>query len=84
MNGIIEQMFLYPALIGGAIGLTALETIIVVLLGGLFAGITGMIFAIPAAAILKYLVPKIYSCWQPPVQEASTVQGGIESRKNEP
>jgi len=24
------------------------------------AGITGMIFAVPAAAILKYLIPKIY------------------------
>ena len=61
-NGIIEQLFLYPAVIGESLGLTTLETIIVVLLGGIFAGITGMIFAIPTASILKYLIPKIYTC----------------------
>jgi predicted PurR-regulated permease PerM/uncharacterized tellurite resistance protein B-like protein len=61
-NGIIEQLFLYPAIIGESLGLTTLETIIVVLLGGIFAGITGMIFAIPTASVLKYLIPKIYSC----------------------
>ncbi len=59
-NGIVEQFFLYPAVIGEALGLTTLETIIVVLLGGIFAGITGMIFALPAAAVIKYLVPQIY------------------------
>ncbi len=59
-NGIVEQFFLYPAVIGEALGLTTLETIIVVLLGGYFAGITGMIFALPAAAIIKYLVPQAY------------------------
>jgi predicted PurR-regulated permease PerM/uncharacterized tellurite resistance protein B-like protein len=61
-NGIIEQLFTYPAIIGESLGLTTLETIIVVLLGGIFAGITGMIFAIPTAAVLKYLIPKIYTC----------------------
>ena len=60
INGILEQLFLYPTLVGGAIGLTTLETIIVVLLGGLIGGITGMILAVPATAILKYLIPKIY------------------------
>jgi len=61
-NGIVEQLFLYPAVIGESLGLTTLETIIVVLLGGIFAGITGMIFAIPTASVLKYLIPKIYTC----------------------
>lgn len=61
-NGIVEQLFIYPAVIGESLGLTTLETIIVVLLGGIFAGITGMIFAIPTASILKYLIPKIYTC----------------------
>ncbi|MDD5697156.1 MAG: AI-2E family transporter [Victivallaceae bacterium] len=63
-NGIVEQLFLYPAVIGESLGLTTLETIIVVLLGGIFAGITGMIFAIPTAAVLKYLIPQIYTCWK--------------------
>ncbi len=60
VNGILEQLFLYPRLIGGSIELTTVETIIAVLLGGLTAGVAGMIFAVPAAAILKYLIPKIY------------------------
>ncbi|MBR4956544.1 MAG: AI-2E family transporter, partial [Lentisphaeria bacterium] len=63
-NGIVEQFFLYPAVIGESLGLTTLETIIVVLLGGYFAGITGMIFAMPTAAVLKYLIPQIYNCWR--------------------
>jgi predicted PurR-regulated permease PerM/uncharacterized tellurite resistance protein B-like protein len=63
MNGVVEQLFLYPSLVGNALGLTTIETIVVVLLGGLFAGLSGMIFAVPAAAVLKYLVPKIYTCW---------------------
>lgn len=61
-NTLIEQFILYPVIFGGALGLSTLETIIVVLLGGIFAGISGMIFAIPTAAILKYLVPQIYRC----------------------
>ena len=59
-NGIIEQFILYPAVIGESLGLTTLETIIVVLLGAIFAGIFGMIFALPAASVIKYIVPQIY------------------------
>ncbi|MBO5762804.1 MAG: AI-2E family transporter, partial [Lentisphaeria bacterium] len=62
-NGIVEQFILYPMVIGESLGLTTLETIIVVLLGAIFAGIAGMIFAIPTAAVLKYLVPQIYHCF---------------------
>jgi predicted PurR-regulated permease PerM len=62
-NGVIEQFILYPMVIGESLGLTTLETIIVVLLGAIFAGIAGMILALPAASIIKYLVPQIYRCW---------------------
>lgn len=62
-NGVIEQFILYPAVIGESLGLTTLETIIVVLLGAIFAGIPGMILAIPASSIIKYLVPQIYNCF---------------------
>jgi len=60
MNSIIEQLFLYPALVGEALGLNVLETLIVVLLGGLFAGLAGMIFAVPVASVLKFLIPRLY------------------------
>ncbi len=64
MNCVLEQLFLLPNIVGEALGLNNLETIMVVLLGGLFAGLPGMIFAVPVAAILKYLVPKIYEAIQ--------------------
>ena len=60
INGILEQFFLYPAFIGEVSGLTTVETIIVVLIGGIVAGISGMIFAVPAAAVIKYIAPEIY------------------------
>lgn len=59
-NGIIEQFILYPSVIGDALGLSTLETIIVVLLGAIFAGIPGMIFALPAASVAKYIIPQLY------------------------
>ena len=68
VHGVVEQLILYPAFVGEALGLNTLETIIVVLLGGLLAGLAGVIFAVPAAAILKFLIPKIYSALQ---QDAS-------------
>ena len=66
INGLLEQLFLYPKLIGKAMELTTVETIIAVLLGGLAAGIPGMILAVPAAAVLKFLVPKIYQAVRKP------------------
>ena len=60
MNSIIEQLFLYPALVGEALGLNVLETLIVVLLGGYFAGLAGMIFAVPVASVLIFLIPRLY------------------------
>lgn len=59
-NGIVEQFILYPAVIGESLGLSTLETIIIVLLGAIIAGIPGMIFALPTASIAKYLIPQIY------------------------
>jgi predicted PurR-regulated permease PerM len=64
IHGVIEQLFLYPSLVGKALGLNTLETIIVVLLGGVLAGLAGAIFAVPVAAILKRLIPKIYAVFQ--------------------
>ena len=64
MNGIVEQLFIYPAIVGTALGLNEFETIVIVLLGGLVAGIPGLIFAVPVASILKYLIPEVYNFWQ--------------------
>lgn len=76
INGILEQFFLYPTLVGEAIGLTTLETIITVLAGAALAGIPGMIFAVPAAALLKFLVPMVYRIQQQQnTKEASEISG---------
>lgn len=64
ITGLFDQFFLYPTFVGGALGLNTIETIIVVLLGALFAGLPGMIFAVPTASVLKYLIPQIYKCWE--------------------
>lgn len=46
----IKNQFIYPRVIGGAVGLSALWTLIAVLIGGKLFGIIGMIFFIPLAA----------------------------------
>ena len=38
-----QQFILYPAVIGDSLGLTTLETIVVVLLGAVVAGVPGML-----------------------------------------
>ena len=63
-----------------AIGLTLVETIIVVLLGAVIAGISGMILAVPAAALLKllyfgHLILRVDSL------EKTPMVGKIESRR---
>lgn len=73
-NGIVEQFILYPAVIGESLGLSTLETIIVVLLGAIFAGIPGMIFALPTASIAKYLIPQIYHGFSVKVPAVTTGQ----------
>ncbi len=60
-NGVIEQFIFYPAVIGESLGLTTLETIVVVLLGAVLAGIPGMLLALPTASVLKFLIPKIHN-----------------------
>ena len=82
MNLIVEQLFLYPAFVGEALGLNILETLIVVLLGGLFAGLAGMIFAVPVASVLKFLIPRLYqSFFQSEELELPGREEGIVSRE---
>lgn len=77
MNMVVEQLFLYPAFVGEALGLNILETLIVVLLGGLFAGLAGMIFAVPVASVLKFLVPRLYQSMR--AGDELTLPGAEES-----
>ena len=80
-NGIIEQFILYPAVIGDSLGLTTLETIVVVLLGAVIAGIPGMLLALPTASVLKYLIPQIlqYLRLRKAAREESAGEGELKT-----
>jgi len=56
-----EWIVLYPRFVGTSLNLSFLEIIMAVLLGGIFVGVTGALFAIPTASVLKYLVPRLYA-----------------------
>ena len=57
----IESSVLSPLIIGRRTGLSPLTTIFVVLVGGSFFGILGMIFAVPVSAALKLIIAFIYT-----------------------
>lgn len=50
-----ENQFIYPRVVGGAVGLPALWTLIAVLIGGKTGGIVGMLFCIPLVSVLYSL-----------------------------
>lgn len=58
----LEGVVISPKIIGDRIGLHPLTIIFVVLVGGYWFGIWGMILAVPAAAALKLMLAFIYSC----------------------
>ena len=76
----LEQTILYPRCIGGALGLTTLETIIVVLAGIMLFGFTGMLLALPSAAVIKYLIPEIYKAVREENASAARV-GSLPARR---
>lgn len=52
----VETQFIYPHVVGGSIGLSALWTLLAALLGGSLFGILGIIFFIPLVAVIYQLV----------------------------
>lgn len=55
----IDNILISPKIIQGKIGLHPVATILVVLAGGEFFGITGMLFAVPVTAMLKIIFRRI-------------------------
>ncbi|MBQ5746608.1 MAG: AI-2E family transporter [Clostridia bacterium] len=59
----IENQFIYPHVVGTSVGLSALWTLIAVMVGGSLFGLFGMIFFIPlTAVIIKLLREYTESC----------------------
>jgi len=54
----IDNAFISPKIIEGRLGLHPVTTILAVLVGGEFAGILGMLVAVPIAAILKVIIKR--------------------------
>jgi len=52
----IENQFIYPHVVGNSVGLSALWTVVAVLVGGNFFGLLGMIFFIPLTAVIYTLL----------------------------
>jgi len=52
----IENQFIYPRVVGGAVGLPPLWTLVAVFLGGQMMGIIGMIFFIPLVATVYIII----------------------------
>lgn len=51
-----ENQFIYPHVVGRAVGLPAIWTLIAVLVGGKLGGILGMIFCIPLTSVFYTLI----------------------------
>lgn len=58
----LESAVITPKIIGDRIGLHPLTIILVVLIGGYWFGIVGMILCVPVAAALKLICAFMYSC----------------------
>ncbi len=55
----IDNAFISPKIIEGRLGLHPVTTILAVLAGGEFLGITGMLVAVPIVAILKVIAKRL-------------------------
>lgn len=51
----IENQFIYPHVVGSSVGLSAMWTLIAVLIGGNLFGVFGMIFFIPLMSVILTL-----------------------------
>jgi len=60
----LEGFFITPRVVGDKVGLTPLETIIALILGGEIAGFLGLILAIPAAGCLKTYARDALKAWR--------------------
>ena len=52
----IDNNFITPILVGESVGLHPMAVMIVLLIGGTMMGPLGMLFAIPAAGVLKVII----------------------------
>lgn len=59
-----EGFFITPRIVGDKVGLSPVETIIALILGGSFGGLAGMVLAIPVAGCLKAWGGDAVAAWR--------------------
>jgi len=83
----LEGMVITPKVVGNSVGLHPVLVMIAIMLGGTYFGITGMILALPAAAILLVFVKRSHKQYlQSPLYLAShdPLPNGIADHENIP
>ncbi len=60
---LLDAVFITPRAVGGRIGLSAVGVIFALSLGGNLLGYAGLFLAVPVAAVLKALMPRIYQAY---------------------
>lgn len=58
-GGVIEQFIVYPALVGGVLGLSKKESLLAILVGLLIGNLPGMLLALPVAGVVKYVFQRM-------------------------
>ncbi|NMA13924.1 MAG: AI-2E family transporter [Clostridia bacterium] len=56
----LENSIISPRIIGDSVGIHPLAIIFVLLIGGYFWGVLGMLFAVPLAVVLRVLITYVY------------------------
>jgi predicted PurR-regulated permease PerM len=59
----IESYYLVPKMVGNRVGLSPLESFLVLIIGGNIAGIKGLLFALPIAGIVKIILQEFKTYW---------------------
>lgn len=72
----VENQFIYPHVVGSSVGLSALWTLMAVLVGGSMFGLLGIIFFIPLVAVIYELVSEN-------VQERLAKKNAVGTRRRE-
>lgn len=76
----VENQFIYPHVVGNSVGLSALWTLMAVLVGGSMFGLLGIIFFIPVVAVIYELVSENVA---ERLEKQNTLRDSIRNRKNQ-
>lgn len=76
----VENQFIYPHVVGNSVGLSALWTLLAVILGGSIFGLLGIIFFIPLVAVIYELVSENVA---ERLEKQDALRDSIRSRKTE-